>query len=100
MQRMPLIPEISSSIGSMTSRSTTSGDAPGYGTATTTTGASISGYSSVSSCSSATSPNTTRIIMATTVSVGFLIALSEINIRAVMQNAEFRIQNADNAKCH
>ena len=43
IRSMPLMPEIASSIGSMTSRSTTSGDAPGYGIATTTTGASISG---------------------------------------------------------
>jgi hypothetical protein len=49
MRSTPLMPEITSSIGSMTSRSTTSGEAPGYGIAMTTIGASISGYSSVSS---------------------------------------------------
>ena len=38
MRSTPLMPEMASSIGSTTSRSTTSGDAPGYGIATTTTG--------------------------------------------------------------
>src|SRR5688572_19835974 len=80
MRSTPLMPEITSSIGSITSRSTTSGDAPGYGMATTTIGASISGNSSVSSCASATMPNTTRIIIATTVRTGRVIAVSEMNI--------------------
>src|SRR5688572_28060959 len=82
---MPLMPEMASSIGSTTSRSTMSGDAPGYGTATTTTGASISGYSSVSSCVSATMPKTTNISIATTVRTGLVMAVSEIYISAPTQ---------------
>src|SRR5262245_28735272 len=82
---MPLMPERASSIGSTTSRSTMSGDAPGYGTATTTTGASISGYSSVSSCVSATMPNTTNISIATTVRTGLVMAVSEIYMSAPTQ---------------
>src|ERR1051325_1023066 len=85
MRSMPLMPEIASSIGSTTSRSTMSGDAPGYGTATTTTGASISGYSSVSSCVSATMPNTTNISIATTVRTGLVMAVSEIYMSAPTQ---------------
>src|ERR1044072_7057823 len=82
---MPLMPEMASSLGSTTSRATRSGDAPGYGTATTTTGASISGYSSVSSCVSATMPNTTNISIATTVRTGLVIAVSEIYMSAPTQ---------------
>jgi hypothetical protein len=83
----PLMPEIASSIGSMTSRSTTSGDAPGYGIAITTTGASISGYSSVSSWTSATSPNTTKSNIATIVKTGRLIAVSEMNIGVTVRRS-------------
>jgi hypothetical protein len=36
-------------------------------------------------------PNTTRISIATTVSTGRLMAVSEMNI-SVIQNAEFRMQ--------
>ena len=59
----PLIAEICSSIGSMTSRSTVSGEAPGYGTATDTMGGETSGNSSVFSWTSAKMPNTTSASM-------------------------------------
>src|ERR1044071_10244951 len=85
MRSMPLIPAIASSSGSTTSRSTMSGEAPGYGTATTTTGASISGYSSVSSCVSATMRKTTSISIATTVRTGLVMAVSEIYMSAPTQ---------------
>src|SRR5687767_8088060 len=84
----PLMPEMTSSIGSITSRSTTSGDAPGYGIATTTIGASISGNSSVSSCVNATMPKTTRISIPTTVSTGRLMAVSEMNMTVLLRRAD------------
>jgi hypothetical protein len=80
MRSMPLMPEMTSSIGSMTSRSTTSGDAPGYGMAMTTTGASISGNSSVFSWNSATIPNRESASIETIVRTGRLMATSEMNM--------------------
>src|SRR3954447_1607267 len=47
---------------------------------TVTTGGATSGNSSVLSFSSANSPNTTSVIMDTTVISGFLIAKSEMNM--------------------
>ena len=47
---------------------------------TATTGASISGNSSVSSWNSATRPNTTNISIATMVRTGRLMAVSEMYI--------------------
>ncbi len=75
----PLIAEICSSIGSMTSRSTVSGEAPGYGTATDTMGGETSGNSSVFSWTSAKMPNTTSASMLTTVMIGRRIEKSEMN---------------------
>src|SRR5207249_1708113 len=79
MRLMPLIDCTASSIGSATSRSTTAGDAPGYGIATETTGGVTSGNSSVLSCHSAATPNTTSAIITTVVTTGLLIAKSEIS---------------------
>src|SRR5438270_6830390 len=76
----PLIDEICSSIGSRISFSTPSGDAPGYGMPTVTTGGATSGNSSVLSFSSANRPNTTSVTIETTVMSGFLIAKSEMNM--------------------
>jgi hypothetical protein len=76
----PLIPAIASSIGSTTSRSTMSGEAPGYGTATLTMGGLTSGNSSVSRFHSANRPNTTSASIVTTVTTGFLMAKSEMNM--------------------
>ena len=76
----PLIEAICSSMGSRISFATPSGDAPGYGTATTTTGGATSGNSSVFSLSRANKPNTTNATIETTVMSGFLIAKSEMNI--------------------
>ena len=76
----PLIDAICSSIGSRISFSTPSGDAPGYGIATTTTGGETSGNSSVFNFNSANKPNTTSATIETTVMSGFLIAKSEMNI--------------------
>src|SRR6478609_5011782 len=89
----PLIPPITSSIGSITSRSTVSGEAPGYGIETTTTGALISGNSSVSSCISAATPKTTIPSIATTVRIGRLIAVSEMNIEEPV-NSQFPTADA------
>src|SRR5688572_10957512 len=85
MRSTPLIPEIASSIGSMTSRSTVSGEAPGYGIASATTGGFTSGNSSVSRMKSAAIPNTTRVSIATIVTTGFLIAKSEIHIGSALR---------------
>src|SRR5690606_2599795 len=76
----PLIEEIASSIGSITSCSTTSGEDPGYGTETLTTGGSISGNSSVSRIRSASAPNTTSASITTVVTIEFLIENSEIHM--------------------
>src|SRR3954451_16732195 len=76
----PLIAESLSSIRVTTSRSTTSGDAPGYATPTNTIGCSKSGNSSVSSWSSETRPNTTSASIVTMVMIGRLIAKSEMNM--------------------
>jgi hypothetical protein len=64
----------------MTSRSTLSGDAPGYGTDTTTTGFCTSGNSSVLSSVSAKMPNTASASMTTVVTMGRLMAKSEMNM--------------------
>src|SRR4029079_10588804 len=77
----PLMPEILSSTLLTTSRSTTSGAAPGYAIATNTIGASMSGNSSVSSRASDARPNTTSAIIVTTVTIGRRMAKSETNIR-------------------
>ena len=76
----PEIDWIASSIGSRTSRSTCSGDAPGYTIVVTTTGGDTSGNSSVCSFSSETRPNPTSVSMDTTVISGRLMAKSEMNI--------------------
>ena len=76
----PLMPEIASSIGSITSRSTVSGEAPGYGIATDTTGGDTSGNSSVLSLQSAKMPKTTSASIATTVTMGRWMAKSEMNM--------------------
>ena len=55
-----------------------SGDAPGYGTETTTTGTATSGNSSVCNWKSDTRPKTTSASMLTIVMTGRLIAKSEI----------------------
>src|SRR5688572_23098375 len=88
MRSTPLMPEMTSSIGSITSRSTLWGEAPGYGIAITTIGASISGNSSVSSWVSASMPNTTMMTIDTTVRTGCLIEVSEMNID------QFKMQNS------
>ena len=76
----PLMPAIASSIGSITSRSTLSGDAPGYGTETPTTGVlhvrELVGLEQ----RSAKMPNTTSASIATMVTIGRLIAKSEMNM--------------------
>jgi hypothetical protein len=76
----PEIPAMRSSRRSTTSRSTWSGDAPGYAMPTKTIGASMSGNSSVCSRMSAAMPNTTSAIIVTTVMIGRLMAKSEMNI--------------------
>src|SRR6185312_4990298 len=58
-QSMPVIDENASSIGSTTSRSTTSGDAPGYEMLTAIIGCWISGNSSVCSRNNDATPNAT-----------------------------------------
>ena len=68
-----------SSIGSMTSRSTVSGDAPGYGIDTDTTGGATSGNSSVLRLKSAKMPNTTSASMVTMVMMGRRMEKSEMN---------------------
>ncbi len=80
IRSMPLMEEIASSMGSTTSRSTTSGEAPGYGSATDTTGGLTSGNSSVSRLTSAKAPNTTSASMVTMVMMGLRMAKSEIHI--------------------
>jgi hypothetical protein len=77
----PLMPEMASSIRSMTSRSTVSGEAPGYGIAMAITGGCTSGNSSVSSCVRATIPNTTSASIVTTVMTGRLMAKSDMSMR-------------------
>src|SRR4029434_10675286 len=62
-----------------TSRSTVSGEAPGYGTDTDTMGGETSGNSSVFSWMSAKMPNTTSASMLTTVMIGRRIEKSEMN---------------------
>ena len=76
----PLMLATRSSMRSTTSRSTWSGEAPGYATATKTIGASMSGNSSVCSRRSAASPNATSAIIVTTVMIGRLMAKSEMNM--------------------
>ena len=75
----PLMLEMPSSIGSIRSRSTWSGEAPGNGSATDTTGGAISGNSSTSSWYSAKVPKTTSASIETTVTMGRLMAKSEMN---------------------
>src|SRR5687768_9870118 len=75
--------EMRSSSRSTTSRSTWSGDAPGYTMPMKTTGASMSGNSSVWSRASAAMPNTASAIVTTTVMIGRRIAKSEMNIPIV-----------------
>ena len=74
------MPEILSSSRLTTSRSTTSGEAPGYAIATKTIGLSMAGNSSVSKRANAASPNTTSAIIVTTVMIGRLMAKSEMNM--------------------
>ena len=80
MRSTPLIPAMASSMGSTTSRSTTSGLAPGYGTDTKMNGGLISGNSSVSRLSSATMPKMESASIVTTVTTGRLMAKSEMNM--------------------
>src|SRR5260221_425901 len=64
--------EMRSSRRLTTSRSTTSGAAPGYATPTNTIGCSMSGNSSVSSRASEARPNTTSAIIVTTLMIVFV----------------------------
>src|SRR5437868_13846448 len=104
----PLIDAISSSIGSRISFSTPSGDAPGYGMPTMTTGGATSGNSSVLSLSSANKPNTTSATIETTVISGRLIAKSDMNIlnvpELVVSDVTSRSRTSDSADqqpdCH
>ena len=82
MRSTPLMPEIASSTRSSTSRSTTSGEAPGYGIDTLTIGCVTSGNSSVCSCASENRPNTTSATIETMVTIGRLMAKSEMNTAA------------------
>src|ERR1051326_3810074 len=86
---MPLMPEILSSSRVTTSRSTTSGEAPGYAIATNTIGASMSGNSSVSRRAQEAKPKTTSAIIVTTVMIGRLIAKSDMNMAALLVTAQF-----------
>ena len=76
----PLMPLIASSTRSSTSRSTTSGAAPGYGMATLMMGSATSGNSSVCNCAMENTPNTTSATIETTVTMGRLMAKSEMNM--------------------
>ena len=76
----PAMDEMASSTGSRISFSTPSGDAPGYGMATVTNGGAMSGNSSVCSFASAIRPKTTSDSIDTTVTMGRLMAKSEMNI--------------------
>ncbi len=76
---MPAIEKSASSMGSTTSRSTVSGEAPGYGMPTTTMGCWMSGNSSVLRRQSENSPNTTSASITVTVAIGFLMARSEMS---------------------
>ena len=87
MRSTPLMPLTASSILSSTSRSTTSGDAPGYGTATLTIGCTTSGNSSVWSFVSENVPNTTSATIDTTVTMGRLMAKSEMNTGVLLTSS-------------
>src|SRR5690606_26119649 len=76
----PLIPWIASSTGSRISRSTWSGEAPGYTIVVNTIGGLTSGNSSVCRFSSANMPNTTSASIATIVTSGRLMAKSEMSM--------------------
>src|SRR4030095_16139079 len=64
----------------MISRSTVSGEAPGYGTTTTITGCSTSGIWFTRSFFSASSPRHISVMMMTTVLTGRLMLKSERSI--------------------
>ena len=81
MRSTPEMPLTASSTRSSTSRSTTSGEAPGYGIATLMIGCCTSGNSSVSSCQSEKRPKTTSATIETMVISGRLMAKSEMNMR-------------------
>ncbi len=76
----PLMPEIASSIGSTTSRSTLSGEAPGYGIETDDDRRLHVGELVGLELRSATMPNTTSASIATMVTIGRLMAKSEMNM--------------------
>ncbi len=80
MSSTPEMLEIASSMGSTISRSTPSGEAPGYGIEMATTGGLTSGNSSVSSMKRAMTPNTTSATITVMVTTGFLMAKSEMNM--------------------
>jgi hypothetical protein len=81
----PLIPKIASSTGRTMSRSTSAGDAPGYGIVTLTIGCWMSGNSSVWMLISAATPKATSAVMVVTVMIGRLIAKSEMNMVAAQE---------------
>ena len=93
----PLMPEIDSSIGSTTSRSTVSGEAPGYGIVTDTIGGETSGNSSVFNLRKANRPNTTSASIATTVTMGRRMAKSEMNMEACSKWRRARYEPAPGA---
>ena len=76
----PLMPATASSIGRVTSVSTSSGPAPGYGTSTFTKGKLTSGKRSMPRRPSETMPSTMKLTMTIVAKTGRLIEVSEIHI--------------------
>ena len=76
----PLMPATASSIGRVTSVSTSSGPAPGYGTITFTNGKLTSGKRSMPSRPSDTMPSTMKLTMTIVAKTGRLIEVSEIHM--------------------
>ena len=74
---MPLIETTASSICFVTSCSTSRGDAPGYGTFTTTTGKLTSGKRSVPRRERPIAPRTISATVTMTVKTGLRIAIAE-----------------------
>ncbi len=76
----PLMPATASSIGRVTSVSTSSGPAPGYGTSTLTKGKLTSGKRSMPSRPRETAPSTMKLTMTIVAKTGRLIDVSEIHM--------------------
>src|SRR5688572_25757914 len=76
----PLMPATASSIGRVTSVSTSSGPAPGYGTSTLTKGKLTSGKRSMPRRPSDTIPRTMKLTITIVAKTGRLIDVSDIHM--------------------